>query len=411
MKGEEDEETSTLPASYAVIEPRGYDLARGPKHLSAFHHQLLPPFPPSVSGVVLILTKYPGTTKMTNYDSVPRVDFPIPYKIIEEANNHLIEKSPEDHDALLATLPLQPSITPHFGPMQPFILYKGAWMAKFIVQGALAMEQRFKSRPTDLFLVTFPKSGTTWLKALIFATLTRTSYPLDQHPLCTHNPHQCVPVLESEFATGRSQIIEVIPSPRVLNSHIPYSFLPQTITDSDCRIVYVWRNPKDVLVSLWYFTVKIMGGADKIATFEQFYDSFCQGAIGFGSIWSHVLGYWEESKRRPEKILFLKYENILQEPVKHAKQLAHFIGCPYSEAEESQGVVEQIVELCSFQKLKNLDVNKGGILFPMGDLNISHSYFFRKGEAGDWKSHLTQEMAERIDTITEEKFKESGLKL
>ncbi|KAJ4759255.1 Sulfotransferase [Rhynchospora pubera] len=272
------------------------------------------------------------------------------------------------------------------------------------------MEQHFKSRPTDLLLVTSPKSGTTWLKAMIFATLTRTSYPLDQHPLHTHNPHQCVTNLERVFSTGRRQIIEAIPSPRVFNSHLPYSVLPQTIIDSDCRIVYVWRDPKDVLISMWYFSGKIMGGADKIATFEEVYDSFCQGVNNYGPIWSHVLGYWEESKQRPEKILFLKYENILQEPVKHAKKLAHFIGCPYSEAEENQGVVEQIVELCSFGKLKNMDVNNNEIP-SMSAHNISPSYFFRKGEAGDWKSHLTQEMAERLNTIIEEKFKGSGLKI
>ncbi|KAJ4799745.1 Sulfotransferase [Rhynchospora pubera] len=345
---------------------------------------------------------------MANYGSVSSVDFPIPYKIIEEANNHLIEKPQEEHEALLATLPLQPSGTPNFHPKQPFILYKGAWIAKSLVRGALAMEQHFKSRPTDLLLVTSPKSGTTWLKAMIFATLTRTSYPLDQHPLHTHNPHQCVTNLERVFSTGRRQIIEAIPSPRVFNSHLPYSVLPQTIIDSDCRIVYVWRDPKDVLISMWYFSGKIMGGADKIATFEEVYNSFCQGVNNYGPIWSHVLGYWEESKQRPEKILFLKYENILQEPVKHAKKLAHFIGCPYSEAEENQGVVEQIVELCSFGKLKNMDVNNNEIP-SMSAHNISPSYFFRKGEAGDWKNHLTQEMTERLNTIIEEKFKGSGL--
>ncbi|KAJ3686444.1 hypothetical protein LUZ61_015608 [Rhynchospora tenuis] len=122
------------------------------------------------------------------------------------------------------------------------------------------------------------------------------------------------------------------------------------------------------------------------------------------------LGYWEESKRKPEKVLFLKYENILQEPVKQAKQLAHFIGCPYSEAEESQGLVEQIVELCSFQKLKDLDVNKCGKRL-MGNMHISHTYYFRKGEAGDWKSHMTQEMGQRLDVVIEEKFNGCGLQI
>ncbi|KAJ3707329.1 hypothetical protein LUZ61_011034 [Rhynchospora tenuis] len=312
---------------------------------------------------------------MANDDSVLRADFPIPYKTIEEANNHLIEKPPEEHDALIATLPLQPSVTRPLTFTHPLRLYKGVWISEFLLRGALAMQQHLKSRPTDLFLACSPKSGTTWLKALIFATLTRNSYPLDQHPLRTYNPHQCVPYLEREFAIGRNQIIEVIPSPRVMRTHLPYSILPESIRDSDCRIVYVWRDPKDVLVSQWCFAQKILGGANNIATFEQVYEFFCQGVSDYGPIWNDVVGYWEESKRRPEKILFLKYEHILQEPIKHAKKLALFIGHPYSEAEENKGVVEQIVELCSFQKLKNFDANVAGEIGRPG-MKISHTYFF-----------------------------------
>ncbi|KAJ4748961.1 Sulfotransferase [Rhynchospora pubera] len=347
---------------------------------------------------------------MASYDSKPHADFPIPYKTIEEANSHLIEKPTEEHDAVIATFPLQPFIERPFTFTHPFRLYKGVWISELLLRGILEMQQRFKSRPTDIYLASSPKSGTTWLKAMIFATLTRTSYPLSQHPLHTHNPHQCVPHMERKFATGQSQIMEVIPSPRVMSTHMPYSLLSEFITDSDCRIVYVWRDPKDVLVSLWFFVQKIMGGADKVATFDQFYDLFCQGVHSFGPIWNHVLGYWEESKRRPEKVLFLKYEHILQDPVKHAKQLAHFMGCPYTEAEENDGVVEQIVKLCNIKTLKDLDVNKGGD-HATSDGPISHAYYFRKGEAGDWKSHMTREMAERLNAIIGEKFKGSGLQI
>ncbi|KAJ3685085.1 hypothetical protein LUZ61_014249 [Rhynchospora tenuis] len=286
------------------------------------------------------------TTKMTSYSCVSLVDYPIPYKNIEEANSDLIEKPPEEYDGLITTLPLEPFFERPFSFSQPF---------------------RF-----------FPKSGTTWLKAMIFATLTRNNYLLDQHPLHTHNPHQCVPYMELGFATGRSQIIEVIPSPRVMSTHLPYSLLPDSITESSCQIVYVWRDPKDVMVSMWYFVQKVLGGADKVATFDQFYEFFYQGLNSFGPIWNHVLGYWEESKERPEKFLFLKYEHILQEPVKCAKQLAHFIGCPYSENEENQGVVEQIVELCSIKKLKDFDVNKDNDrATSKSDVHISNAYYFR----------------------------------
>jgi hypothetical protein len=44
-------------------------------------------------------------------------------------------------------------------------------------------------------------------------------------------------------------------------------------------------------------------------------------------------------------------------------------------------------------------------------LVAKHSSFFRKGIVGDWKNHLTPEMATRLDQITEQKLKDTGLKL
>ncbi|KAJ4787741.1 Sulfotransferase [Rhynchospora pubera] len=349
---------------------------------------------------------------MASFGYVPNAKFSIPYKTIEEANIHLIEKPPHEHDALIATLPHEPVYERPFSIGHPLRLYKGVWIAEKMLRGTLVMQQCFKSCPTDIFLASFPKSGTTWLKAMAFSTLTRTKCSLDKHPLLTHNPHQCVPYMELQFATGRRQIIDVIPSPRLMSTHLPYFLLPDSIKESSCRIVYIWRDPKDVLISAWHFAQKILGGPDKMATFDQFYEFFCQGLYSFGPIWNHILEYWEESKRRPEKILFLKYENILQEPVKYAKQLAHFIGCPFSESEENQHVVEQIVELCSIKKMKDFDVNKDGDLVTSStNVHISKAYFFRKGEVGDWKSHMTQEMAERLDTLIKEKFEGSGLQI
>ncbi|KAF3338471.1 flavonol sulfotransferase-like protein [Carex littledalei] len=56
--------------------------------------------------------------------------------------------------------------------------------------------------------------------------------------------------MEKQFSLGGRPIIEALPSLRVLSTHIPYSILPDSITSSDCRIVYIWRDPKDVIYSL-----------------------------------------------------------------------------------------------------------------------------------------------------------------
>uniref|UniRef100_A0A0E0CEM0 Sulfotransferase n=1 Tax=Oryza meridionalis TaxID=40149 RepID=A0A0E0CEM0_9ORYZ len=40
---------------------------------------------------------------------------------------------------------------------------------------------------------------------------------------------------------------------------------------------------------------------------------------------------------------------------------------------------------------------------------MENSVFFRKGEVGDWKNYLTEEMAKKLDAVVEEKLKGSGL--
>ncbi|PWA67089.1 sulfotransferase 16 [Artemisia annua] len=128
----------------------------------------------------------------------------------------------------------------------------------------------------------------------------------------------------------------------------------------------------------------------------------------YGPYWDHVLGFWRASLESPDKILFLKYEEIKKEPEVHVKRSADFMGVPIS-AEEENGVVEKIAKFCSFEHLKNLEVNKTGIQrFDFG-FEIENRHFFRQGLVGDWKHHMTQEMGERIDRITQEKFQGSGL--
>lgn len=103
----------------------------------------------------------------------------------------------------------------------------------------------------------------------------------------------------------------------------------------------------------------------------------------------------------------MKYEEMMEEPMSHAKRLAEFMGCPFSLEEEKEGVVEEILKLCSFEKLRNLEVNrsrKPDAMYP-----IKFDWLFRKGKVGDWRNHMSPEMACKLDEITQKKFKDSGL--
>ena len=60
-------------------------------------------------------------------------------------------------------------------------------------------------------------------------------------------------------------------------------------------------------------------------------ESFCKGESEFGPYWDHVLGFWKASLEKPEKVLFLKYEDMVEDTASHVKRLADFVGFPFSD--------------------------------------------------------------------------------
>ncbi|RDY02779.1 Cytosolic sulfotransferase 14, partial [Mucuna pruriens] len=93
---------------------------------------------------------------------------------------------------------------------------------------------------------------------------------------------------------------------------------------------------------------------------EEAFEMYCKGIIDFGPWWSHMLGYWKENIAKPNKVLFLKYEDLKEDANFHVKRVAEFLGCPFTQEEESNGVIKRIIKLCSFEKMKDLEVNKFG---------------------------------------------------
>ncbi|KAJ0630394.1 putative quercetin-3-sulfate 4'-sulfotransferase [Helianthus annuus] len=61
--------------------------------------------------------------------------------------------------------------------------YQGFWSHRKLLEVAIPAQQSFKARPGDVFLCSYPKSGTTWLKALVYAIITRGKF--DKSPLLT----------------------------------------------------------------------------------------------------------------------------------------------------------------------------------------------------------------------------------
>ncbi|KAF8039199.1 hypothetical protein BT93_B1678 [Corymbia citriodora subsp. variegata] len=291
-------------------------------------------------------------------------------------------------------------------------LYQGFWVGPRHLKGVLACQRHFRAQDTDILLVTTPKSGTTWLKAILFTLLNRTKYSGSgsqlQHPLLSQNPHDLVPFLELNLYIEQDvPDLASLPPPRLFATHLAYQSLPQSVRDSKCKLVYLCRNPKDTCVSLWHFTNKLRPKDRGENSLQEALDRFCRGVSLFGPYWDHVLGYHKVSSETPEKALFLKYEDMKEDPRASLKRLAGFLECPFSEDELRDGTVDDILRLCSFDSLSGLEVNMSGKL-ASGEENKA---FFRRGEVGDWVNYLSVDMAERIDRVVEEKLHGSGLRL
>ncbi|CAI0378285.1 unnamed protein product [Linum tenue] len=258
------------------------------------------------------------------------------------------------------------------------------------LESMAAFRSEFQPRNDDILLTSFPKTGTTWLMALCHNIL---NLEEDEEDILTEkNPHDVVPTLDGAY----------------LADQLPYSCLPEAVRNSGCKLVHLARNPKDTLVSMWHFYNKILRREPMSSPFpiERAVESFCSGVIPWGPFYEHVVGYWEESRKRPDEVLFLKYEELCRDPKDQVRKLASFL--KNGDNDDDDDVVEKVLQRSSLGRLKELEVNKNGVLEIVP---IPNAHFFRKGTVGDWKSCLTPQMAKRIDHLTQFKLRGTGLSL
>ncbi|XP_049404946.1 cytosolic sulfotransferase 5-like [Solanum stenotomum] len=306
----------------------------------------------------------------------------------------------EEIESIMEQLPKTNNLLNNFQLYQ----WEGFWSTLPIIKAAMVFKATFKSEPNDVLLASSMKTGSTWLKA-ICVSIMQGNKEEEEDLLVKDNPHFYVPTIEAKdyYLKTPTHDPYTMPSLKLFHTHLPYRVLPDSIKNSNnCKIIYITRNPKDTLISMWHYLNNCKRLED-LSPLEEVVENFCNGVHHYGPFFEHVLEYWEESKKKPQKLLFLKYEDLKIDPKKEVAKIALFLGKPFGNEED----LEIVLNKCSLERLKNLEVNKSGSIVSY----VHNNAFFRKGVVGDWKNHMTPEMEEQLDKITKLKLQGSGLEL
>ncbi|KAK2907330.1 hypothetical protein Q8A67_006315 [Cirrhinus molitorella] len=259
--------------------------------------------------------------------------------------------------------------------------------------------KNFQARPDDILIATYPKAGTTWVSYILDLLY----FGNDQEHQTSQPIYMRVPFLESFFKviSSGTELADNLPtSPRLIKTHLPVQLVPKSFWEQNSKIVYVARNAKDNAVSYFHFDRMNMVQPEP-GNWNTFLQKFMEGKNVFGPWYDHVNGWWEK-KQTYSNLLYLFYEDLVEDTGREVEHLCSFLGLSTSIEER-----EKIIKGVQFDAMKQNKMTNYSTI-PVMDFKISP--FMRKGKVGDWKNHFTVAQNEQFDEVYKQKMKNTTVK-
>ncbi|XP_042358543.1 sulfotransferase 6B1 [Plectropomus leopardus] len=231
--------------------------------------------------------------------------------------------------------------------------------------------KNIRAREDDIILVAYPKCGFNWMVGVIRKiTAEATGMKVESK----------MPPLIEFFGPEVVKALDERPSPRFLGTHMHPDNIPASFKENKTKMLVIFRNPKDTLVSYYHFTNNNLV-LPTVQSWDSFFSNFMSGDVPWGSYFDHALA-WEKWMDNPN-VMVVTYEELKQNLSEGIRQISIFYGFSLTEAQ-----VQQISEGSTFNAMKESSASSHG---AMG------SVIFRKGEIGDWKNHFTPEQSREMD--------------
>ncbi|CAL4202571.1 unnamed protein product, partial [Meganyctiphanes norvegica] len=263
---------------------------------------------------------------------------------------------------------------------------------------------KFQFREGDVLLSSFPKSGTTWVRELVWNLmhtdqlekvdelgLDQRSFFLDIDFLRPVDPPPVVEAFLKACPEGKPedgitlQMAALQDTPRIMQTHLHQRALSQQLLDK-CKLVYVVRNPKDVCVA-YHHHCSIMAHHNFTGPFENFVKAFMENKLVFGPYFEHVKQAWE--MRSSPNVHIVYYEDLKKDIDGELKKLAAFL-----KLDRTDEQLASVAANCEFSKMRARDANNP--IYKVAKLRPELPGFFRKGIVGDWNNKADQELNEKM---------------
>jgi len=233
-------------------------------------------------------------------------------------------------------------------------------------------------RLTDVAVVSFPKSGRTWLRVMLAASL-------NKHYGCT----------EQQILDSRA-LRDLCPSvPRIVFTHDRANL--RVGLEGNFRrfrskdVIFLVRDPLDVVVS--YYFQRTRRQLEKHPSIEEFARS---PKFGIRRV-VDFMNDWYAQAPVFRSFLLLRYEDLVACPVPELDRTLKFLG-----VEPTREVVEETIRTYTFERMRSLERQRRHRWLAPGDERDPESYKVRRGKIGGFADYLNEatcrEMREIIDS-------------